>query len=215
MIKKSIKFTDFDGNEVVEDHYFHLSMKELTHMELGPDGGMYDKLTAILESGNGGKIIGAFEDIIRRAYGQREDNRPTHFLKTDEIADSFMNSLAYDALFSELLQDSTAMGEFINGLIPSELMNSAEMKKAMAEAQQQQGRTIASVNLERAEISVPELTREQIDAATGLNLPRDKDHKLVPWANRPPTPKEQTEMTKAQLVDCMRRQQSDWKPTTA
>ena len=34
MLKKTIKYTDYDGNEREEDFYFNLSKAEITEMEL-------------------------------------------------------------------------------------------------------------------------------------------------------------------------------------
>ena len=40
MLKKTMTYTDFDGNERTEDFYFNLSKAEVTEMELGVTGGM-------------------------------------------------------------------------------------------------------------------------------------------------------------------------------
>ena len=45
---------------------------------------------------------------------------------------------------------------------------------------------------------------------SGLKNPRTKAGELVPWAFRNPTSREQTIMSKAQLVDAMSRQTTGW-----
>lgn len=40
MLKKTISYTDYDGNQRTEDFYFNLSMAELTEMQMGVEGGM-------------------------------------------------------------------------------------------------------------------------------------------------------------------------------
>lgn len=40
MLKKTISYTDYDGNERTEDFYFNLSKAEIIEMELGTAGGM-------------------------------------------------------------------------------------------------------------------------------------------------------------------------------
>ena len=40
MLKKTIKYTDYNGEEQTEDFYFNLSKAELTEMELSTTGGM-------------------------------------------------------------------------------------------------------------------------------------------------------------------------------
>ena len=40
MIKKTIKYVDFNGVERTEDHYFNLTKAEITEMQLGVKGGL-------------------------------------------------------------------------------------------------------------------------------------------------------------------------------
>ncbi len=40
MLKKTITYEDFDGNQVTEDHFFHLSKADLVEMEVSQKGGM-------------------------------------------------------------------------------------------------------------------------------------------------------------------------------
>ena len=52
MLKKSIKYTDYNGVERVEDFYFNLSKAEVAEMELSVDGGMSAMLEKIVETNN-------------------------------------------------------------------------------------------------------------------------------------------------------------------
>ena len=47
MLKKTIKYTDYDGNEREEDFYFNLSKAEVTEMELSKEGGMSEYIKKI------------------------------------------------------------------------------------------------------------------------------------------------------------------------
>lgn len=38
MLKKTISYEDFDGNQRTEDHYFNLTEAEITEMELSMNG---------------------------------------------------------------------------------------------------------------------------------------------------------------------------------
>lgn len=117
MLKKSIKYTDFNGKERTEDFYFNLTRAELATMELSTKGGMKEKIEQIVESNNGEEIITFFLDIIRRAYGERsEDGRV--FNKSNELSNLFVNSAAYDVLFMELVTDPRAAADFINAVLP-------------------------------------------------------------------------------------------------
>ena len=40
MLKKTIAYVDFNGNDQTEDFYFNLSKTDLTEMQLSVDGGL-------------------------------------------------------------------------------------------------------------------------------------------------------------------------------
>lgn len=215
MIKETITFENLDGNTVTEDHYFHLSMKELTALELGPGVGLYDKLMAITSKGNNKETLEAFEEIIRLSYGQRIDGSASEFYKSPEISEKFMNSLAYDELFSSLLTSTTKTIAFINGIMPKALMSQPDVQQAMEKARSgDQSPAEILQNLQpMTDAAGP--SESYVNAQTGLKKPQDEDGNLLPWALRTPTSKEQMRMTQAQLMDCMQRQSSGWKPPEA
>lgn len=121
MLKKSITFKDLDGNEIVEDFYFSLSKADIAEMELSKKGGLSAHLETIVADENGGEIIKTFKEIIQLAIGKRSaDNR--RFIKSQEIIDEFVQSDAYSVLFMELVTDDKKGAEFINGIIPADML---------------------------------------------------------------------------------------------
>jgi hypothetical protein len=200
MIKKELRFEDFDGNLVVETHYFHLSKSELIDMEMSAEEGMSDKYMKLLNAGNAGEIISAFKDIISRAYGQRVPGNGVAFNKSPQISENFMNSPAFDALFTELMTSETAAGDFVSGLIPNDLaaQGAAEAKRV--------SKGISSA------AGSPSSLQDQEDELSGLSHPRNANYELLPWAFRDPTQKEQMGMSREQLVDVMHRIASGWEP---
>jgi hypothetical protein len=125
VIKQTITYTDFDDVEQTEDHYFHLSKSELIEMELAQEGGMANMLETIVKSGDSRKIIESFRDIISKAYGQRVEGSGTKFYKSETISKQFMESLAFDAFFTELLTNAQTAITFVNGVIPKDLAETA------------------------------------------------------------------------------------------
>lgn len=126
MYCKSITYKDFDGNERKEDFYFHLSKNKITEMELGTPGGMEAYIQKIIDSKDGAKIMETFKMFITESYGiKSEDGR--FFKQNKEITDEFLSSAAYDELFVELCTNAEKAAEFINGIIPKELVE--EMAK--------------------------------------------------------------------------------------
>ena len=48
MIKKTITYSDFNGNERTEDFYFNLTKAEITKMELSTKGGLAEMIQRIV-----------------------------------------------------------------------------------------------------------------------------------------------------------------------
>ena len=124
MLKKTIKYKDFNGEEVEEDYYFHLTKAELVELEMSHEGGLAESLKKIVASEDGKQIIAEFKNIILNAYGQRSENG-RFFKKTQELQDEFASSEAYSALFMELVTDADAASEFVVGIIPEGLAEEA------------------------------------------------------------------------------------------
>lgn len=128
MLKKTIRYNDLDGNEVVEDFYFNYNKAEIAEMEMSHRGGFAEYLNKIVESGDGQMILTAFRDVIGNAVGRRsEDGR--RFIKTKEIKEEFLQSEAYSEFFMQLIMDSNAAVEFVEGLVPKDLIE--EVKKGI------------------------------------------------------------------------------------
>jgi len=120
MFKKTITYTDFDGNERTEDFYFNLTKAEVTEMELSAKGGLVKQLQKIVAEQDSKRIVEIFKDLILKAYGEKSpDGR--RFVKNDEIRDSFSQTGAYSDLFMELATDAELASTFINGIVPSNL----------------------------------------------------------------------------------------------
>lgn len=116
MLKKKIKYTDFDGVEREEDFYFNLTKAEMLEYDAAyaEQGGVMQYLTWLVENKKTNELIKAFKDLILRSYGER--NSAGRFIKSQEIRDSFMTTEAYSELFLEISANEKNAGAFINGL---------------------------------------------------------------------------------------------------
>lgn len=124
MLKKTITYQDHNGETVSEDFFFHLSKAELVELELSHQGGLSAALQRIIEAEDGKGIIAEFKKIILGAYGKRsEDGR--RFIKNQEIREEFESSEAYSALFMELVTNTDSAVEFVNGVIPTGMLEEA------------------------------------------------------------------------------------------
>lgn len=115
MIKKTITYTTFDGEEVTEDCYFHFSKQEAIAMIAT---GMDKKFEEIGNSGDPKLIIDTFHELVLDAYGRKTpDGRG--FVKNAEIREEFKNSIAFDEFLMTLVTDDVAAAEFVNKVIPN------------------------------------------------------------------------------------------------
>ena len=135
MLKKIANYVDYDGNKVSETCWFHLKQTELIEFatEL-PDGivnSVGDDPSKIngeeaaqkMMSALGGKgIVEFLKKLVIKAYGVRPEGSSTRFIKTPEITEEFAQSLAFDAIFMEMLSDENAASDFVNGIIPADVI---------------------------------------------------------------------------------------------
>lgn len=119
MLKKTIEFTDYNGETRKEDFYFNLSKAELMEMELGTSGGFAEMLQRLVDTQDVPEIMKVFKQVVMKAYGVKSPDGK-RFIKSEEQSKEFTETEAYSELFMELLTDSDAAAAFINGIIPAE-----------------------------------------------------------------------------------------------
>lgn len=119
MLKKTITYTDYDGNERTEDFYFNLSRAEVIEMETSVQGGFQKKIERIVSAQDNSEIIPIFKDIILRSYGEKSDDG-RRFIKSKELSRDFSQTEAFSELFMELATDDVAGAAFVNGIMPKE-----------------------------------------------------------------------------------------------
>lgn len=118
MLKKTIKYVDFDGNERTEDFYFNLTKAEVTEMELSTEGGLVKMLERIVAAQDSKRIIEIFKELILKAYGEKSPDGK-RFIKNQELRDAFSQTEAYSELFMELATNAEASAAFVNGIVPA------------------------------------------------------------------------------------------------
>jgi len=118
MMKKTIPYVDFDGNERTEEFYFNLTKAEVIEMEMSTTGGLAAMLEKIVVSQDTKRIIEVFKDLILKSYGEKSPDGK-RFVKNQELRDAFSQTEAYSELFLELATNSEAAAAFVNGIVPS------------------------------------------------------------------------------------------------
>lgn len=120
MLKKTIKYTDYNDVEREEDFYFHLSKAELIEMEYSEHGSFVDYIDKITKEQDNHKLVQLWKKIVLDAYGiKSEDGK--RFIKNQEVRDSFAQTEAYTELFMELAGDAKKAADFINGILPKDV----------------------------------------------------------------------------------------------
>ena len=124
MLKKTITYVDYNGEERKEDFYFNLSKAEVMEMELSTTGGLAEMIQRIVAAKDAPAIIKIFKDLVLKAYGEKSvDGRRID--KPEEISRNFMNCPAYDKLFEKLTTDANYAYKFLIGLLPKDLAEQA------------------------------------------------------------------------------------------
>ena len=134
MLTKTVKYTDYNGNERTETLNFHLTKAEIAEMELSMPGGMSVTIQRIIEAQDTKELIAIFKDLLLRSYGVKSpDGR--RFIKNDELREEFSQTEAYSEMFMELATDAKAASDFVNGIIPADMQ---EQLKNMPEDMKKQ-----------------------------------------------------------------------------
>lgn len=126
MLKREIKYENFDGNEVTDTYYFNLTRSEMIELEVGYKDGLEAALRRIIETNDRQKLIAEFKNLVLLSYGVKSDDGK-RFIKSDQLREEFTQTPAYDALFMELATNDDAAATFIKGIVPKDF--SKEMDK--------------------------------------------------------------------------------------
>lgn len=137
MVKRTIKYTDFNGEERVEDFYFNFTAAEVAKMEWSKSGGLSTFMKRIFDAKDVVEITKVIDLLIMEAYGEKSDDGK-HFVKgkDHEKARAFMETQAYSDFYFDLISRKGAMAQFFNELVPKELAEKAEALAKQAEEEE-------------------------------------------------------------------------------
>jgi hypothetical protein len=118
MLKRDITYENVDGETVTESFYFNLTKTEIIDLQFGVTGGLEKSIQRIIETKDIKAVVDEIKNIILSSYGVRDGNR---FIKSNAIREEFIQILAYDALFMELMTNEEAAADFIKGITPKDM----------------------------------------------------------------------------------------------
>lgn len=120
MLKKTIKYTDYNGEEREEDFYFNLTKPEIVELELSDGGSLTEYINNIVRSKDSREVFKMFKRIIGLAYGIKTADGK-RFVKSEEISKAFFETPAYETLYMELLSDAKYAADFVQQILPPDM----------------------------------------------------------------------------------------------
>lgn len=206
MLKKPITFTDWNGELKVEEHWFNLTMAECLELQLSKTGGWSDRMIEYVENGNMDELVKVMKDVIKRAYGVRGPDES--FLKSEEISAAFTTTEAYSALFMEVITDAEKSAEFVNGVMPADLVAKAA-KASKLDAQAAMTAPSITEQIRDARVEEAPLSRnvfEQGGRAKRQVMTKEEilaKMKAKSWSGKELTQEDVVGMTQAELEDAL------------
>ena len=114
---EKIGYTDLNGEERMENFYFHMSKADLIKLEMCTEGGLDAYIEKVINERDQQKIYELFEKIVDLSYGIKTldggfDKDPVHLKK-------FKSSEAYSELIVKLM-DADYAASFVADIMPKE-----------------------------------------------------------------------------------------------
>lgn len=173
MIKKTLTFKNFRKETETEDFYFNMSEGELTLMQIRAidqkNESFSDKLDKISKGLQGSELADVIEDLVLRSYGVKTSDGKK-FRKSPEILEDFTSSGAYSVLITELFSLEGSLAEFINGVVPDDLVKSSE-KSAQQQISAREKALAAKGGFNKKQEKAPEVVHSP--AAVEPSLPEE------------------------------------------
>lgn len=129
MTKYTVKFTNFNGEEVTEDLYFHISEDELVKLSKVDPTFTQENITQIAEEKDGRTMYAVIQKILTYAFGVKSEDG-WYFDKDCPKAKNFPKSAAFEALMSDLIEidDPDMFTKFFEGIFAAGIL--AKARKA-------------------------------------------------------------------------------------
>lgn len=157
MYRKVITYIDFNGNQKTGNFYFNLTRPELVEMQRSPLVEMQKiidrirsmedpetELTVEEKDMIQDKMGTILRDLVIQSYGIKSEDGERFTKRIGNrrfgVGEDFVETMAYDALYMEMLGNPKNLINFVRMIIPanlqSELENNSEFKASMKELEE-------------------------------------------------------------------------------
>lgn len=129
MIRKTLTYHDFDGEEHTKDFYFSMNQTEFGLMNSKIPGGLENYLKRIQEDKDSTKMLELLTMFITESYGERSDDGALFFKKDSKgrkLGEAFLLTEACDNLMTELLENENRIAAFLTGMLPTNIRGRVE-----------------------------------------------------------------------------------------
>lgn len=149
MFADKIAYTDFDGNDQVEEVRLNLTKNECRELDLKyeEEGGLFAHLKGLIRKRADGEtaikpMFDFLKEIIEMAYGKKSaDGR--RFVKFDRdgnrLSYEFMDSACFDALMDKILSEDMDIEQFILAIFPKTALSDDERQAAIDKTKKEFG----------------------------------------------------------------------------
>ena len=134
MLKKNVKFEDFNGNEQEVEIHFNLTKTELSNFYAQFEGGFDQYFAEAVRRGDLETVSMLMLNFIHMSYGQKSPDG-LRFVKTEEDLFNFKQSAVYDEVCSTVMKDVDSFLDFVYAIVPSKI--GAEAKKETEKVRKQ------------------------------------------------------------------------------
>lgn len=118
MIKKTVTYTDYNGESRTETFYFHYTEAEILDMEMSEEGSFTERIQRIIDAKDKTALMKLIKKFVIDAYGVKSEDGK-RFMKNDEVKAAFVECPAYSDIFMDMVTNDELAAEFVNGVIPN------------------------------------------------------------------------------------------------
>ena len=120
MITKTVKYVNFEGNEVTRDFTFHLNKDEIATLNFRENGGTLDEVLITIGQDNTKirEVLEILKEIVVAAVGVRKGDL---FIKPEEEREYLLYTDAYSELLFGMLEDPEEAVKFIKAVMPQDI----------------------------------------------------------------------------------------------
>jgi hypothetical protein len=128
MLKQNVQYVDFNGNKKEKTIYLNMTRREaitflarngINASNKGGEGvseQLNKKVNALVKKGDVKTMLDFIDDLLLSSYGEKSEDGE-RFIKNDEVRKNFSESLAYQALFDQVLNDPKVTSNIAKGLV--------------------------------------------------------------------------------------------------